>query len=182
MLGLPAMTLDTDGKQFRNGRRHGVSEERARTIQFLRAAAEDNQGDASVLNAAADAIERGDHARLVALNRKKKNKKPIAKMKPTSLGEVASRIQEYLRRFEAEHSITINGKIMICREPRVRRAGNHIVILYTSDGNEWSLSHAVGRAYLSWLDAGHVGYHYHLPNRNARQTPPEEQGRIARPA
>jgi hypothetical protein len=169
---LPGMTLNTAGQQFRSGRRHGVSEERARTIQFLRAAAKNNQGDASVLNAVSDAIERGDHARLVALNRKKQEKKPTAKTKPTTLGEVALRIQEYLRRFDTERPITINGKIMICHSPRVRRAGNRIMILYMLDGNEWSLSHAVGRAYLSWLDAGHVGYHHHLPDRNAGKTPP----------
>ena len=169
---MPSMTLNTAGQQFRSGRRHGVSEERARTIQFLRTAAKNNPGDASVLNAAADAIERGDHTRLVALDRKKQEKKSTAKTKPTTLGEVASRIQEYLRRFDTERSITINGKLMICHSPRVRRAGNRIMILYTLDGNEWSLSHAVGRAYLSWLDAGHVGYHYHLPDRNARKTPP----------
>lgn len=176
------MTLDTAGQQFRSGRRYGVSEERARTIQFLRAAAEDNQGNASVLNAVADAIERGDHARLVAPDRKKQKKKPTVKTKPTTLGEIASRIQEYLLRFETEHLITINGKSLICRSPRVRRAGNYIMILYMSDGHEWSLSYIVGRAYLSWLDAGHVGYHYDLPDRNARQTPTEGRGRIARSA
>jgi hypothetical protein len=156
------MTLDTGEQQFRSGRRLGVAEERARTIQFLRAAAEDNQGEASALNAAADAIERGDHARLVAPGRKNQKKKTMAKTKPTTLGEIASRIQEYLRRFEIEHSITINDTLMVCRKPNVRRAGNRIIILYTSGGNEWPLSYAVGKAYLSWLDAGHVGYHYDL--------------------
>ena len=167
------MTLNTAGQQFRSGRRHGVSEERARTIQFLRTAAKNNPGDASVLNTAADAIERGDHTRLVVLDRKKQEKKSTAKTKPTTLGEVASRIQEYLRRFDTERSITINGKLMICHSPRVRRAGKYIMILYTSEGHEWSLSYRAGRAYLSWLNAGHVGYHYDLRDRNAPQTPPE---------
>jgi hypothetical protein len=160
--GSPGMTLDTRKKQFRSGRQRGVSEERARTIQFLRAAAEDNQDEASALNSAAEAIERGDHARLVAPDRKKREKKTTAKTKPITLGETASRIQEHLRRFETEHSITTNGTLMVCRKPCARRAGNRIIILYMSDGNEWTLSYAVGRAYLSWLDAGHVGYHYDL--------------------
>jgi hypothetical protein len=162
MLGSPDMTLDTGKQQFRSGRQRGISEERARTIRFLRATAEDNQGEASALNAAADAIERGDHTRLVAPGGKKQEKKTTEKRKPTTLGEIASRIQEYLGRFETERSITINGGLMSCHKPRVRRAGNRIMILYMSDGNEWSLSLAVGKAYLSWLDAGHVGYHYDL--------------------
>ena len=82
------MTLNTAGQQFKSGRRHGVSEERARTIQFLRAAAEDNQGDASVLNAAADAIERGDHARLVAPIGKSRRKSPQRKQNQPRLARL----------------------------------------------------------------------------------------------
>ena len=125
------MTLDTEKQQFRSGRRRGVSEERARTIRFLRAAAEDNQGEASALNAAADAIERGDHTRLVGAGWEKAGEKDRRERKPTTLGEIASRIQEYLRDLNRMFNNNKRHINVLLYKPRVRRAGNRIIILRT---------------------------------------------------
>jgi hypothetical protein len=79
------------------------------------------------------------------------------------LQEIANRIKDHLKRFEADKSInaTKDGRdIPPFYNAWATSAGSYVRIVYVSFQGVTNLRKADAERYLQWLDAGNIGKHY----------------------
>lgn len=87
--------------------------------------------------------------------------------KPPKLKEIAARIAEHLKRFEADKAINVFADIETRRlktSPYYMAsagvAGPYVWVRYVSYQTGTNLTKDEALKYLTWLDAGNVGKHY----------------------
>lgn len=79
------------------------------------------------------------------------------------LQEIANRIKDHLKRFEADKSINAtkdDRSICPYYNAWATSAGRYVRITYVSFQGSSSLTKSEAEKYLQWLDAGNVGKHY----------------------
>ncbi|MES2295280.1 MAG: hypothetical protein V4527_18430 [Pseudomonadota bacterium] len=96
--------------------------------------------------------------------------------KPISMKELATRINEHLKRFERDPAINIDksrektGLHTYYNVSAYYAGGAKIGVVYIVYQNASNLSRSEATAYLEWLDVGNVGTHFTMKN-SARKAP-----------
>jgi hypothetical protein len=86
---------------------------------------------------------------------------PRRKVKEPTLTEIANRIFEHLRRFEADPKINrVEEGMHPYFRAGSRRIGSRVVVNYISYQGHHGLTRADAERYLAKLDAGFVGRHW----------------------